>query len=170
MTVDNPSGVPEAAAELIALLADEGVTHFFINPGTDSAPIQEALAAARAAGTPSVAAKMIVQAQTRISRLRRSDTADIEHSSTLHAKGPAATWRPGSRVDCKLVNELQRSQVRHESGQSVEPPKRREKLCAPAPQESEIAFRGRRTSKRQIRFVIRRGFSTRSASVNWSPL
>lgn len=60
MTVDNPSGVPEAAAELIALLADEGVTHFFINPGTDSAPIQEALAAARAAGTPSPRAVLCV--------------------------------------------------------------------------------------------------------------
>ncbi|WP_415823134.1 hypothetical protein, partial [Mycobacterium senriense] len=42
MTVDNPFDVPEAAADLIALLADEGVAHFFINPGTDSAPIQEA--------------------------------------------------------------------------------------------------------------------------------
>ncbi len=31
MTVDNPTGVPEAAAELIVLLADEGVAHFFIN-------------------------------------------------------------------------------------------------------------------------------------------
>ncbi|MBV8789056.1 MAG: thiamine pyrophosphate-requiring protein, partial [Mycobacterium sp.] len=60
MTVDNPSDPPEAAAELIALLADEGVAHFFINPGTDSAPIQEALAAARAAGTPSPRAVLCV--------------------------------------------------------------------------------------------------------------
>jgi acetolactate synthase I/II/III large subunit len=42
----------EAAADLVALLADEGVFHLFINPGTDTAPVQEALAAARAAGTP----------------------------------------------------------------------------------------------------------------------
>jgi acetolactate synthase-1/2/3 large subunit len=42
----------EAAADLVALLADEGVSHLFINPGTDTAPVQEALAAARAAGTP----------------------------------------------------------------------------------------------------------------------
>lgn len=47
------TGESEAAADLIALLADEGVSHFFINPGTDSAPLQEALAAARAAGSPS---------------------------------------------------------------------------------------------------------------------
>jgi acetolactate synthase I/II/III large subunit len=33
--------VPEAAANLVALLADEGVSHLFINPGTDSAPLQE---------------------------------------------------------------------------------------------------------------------------------
>lgn len=60
MTVENLFDVPEAAADLIALLADEGVTHFFINPGTDSAPIQEALAAARAAGTPSPQAVLCV--------------------------------------------------------------------------------------------------------------
>ena len=40
----------EAAAALVALLADEGVEHLFINPGTDTAPVQEALAAARASG------------------------------------------------------------------------------------------------------------------------
>jgi len=49
--VENTFDTPEAAADLIALLADEGVSHFFINPGTDSAPLQEALAAARATGT-----------------------------------------------------------------------------------------------------------------------
>ena len=43
---------PPAASELVATLADEGVTHLFINPGTDTAPVQEALAAARVAGTP----------------------------------------------------------------------------------------------------------------------
>lgn len=42
----------DAAAELVATLADEGVEHLFINPGTDTAPIQEALAAARVRGTP----------------------------------------------------------------------------------------------------------------------
>jgi len=42
----------EAAAELVEILADEGVGHLFMNPGTDTAPIQEALAAARSAGTP----------------------------------------------------------------------------------------------------------------------
>ena len=42
----------EAAAELVALLADEGVQHLFINPGTDTAPVQEALSAARSAGGP----------------------------------------------------------------------------------------------------------------------
>lgn len=60
MTVENLFDVPEAATDLIALLADEGVTHFFINPGTDSAPIQEALAAVRAAGTPSPQAVLCV--------------------------------------------------------------------------------------------------------------
>ena len=43
----------DAAAELVATLADEGVQHLFINPGTDTAPVQEALAAARTAGSPS---------------------------------------------------------------------------------------------------------------------
>ena len=42
----------EAAAQLVEILADEGVTHLFMNPGTDTAPIQEALAGARAAGIP----------------------------------------------------------------------------------------------------------------------
>jgi acetolactate synthase-1/2/3 large subunit len=42
----------DAAAELVATLADEGVQHLFINPGTDTAPVQEALAAARASGAP----------------------------------------------------------------------------------------------------------------------
>jgi acetolactate synthase-1/2/3 large subunit len=42
----------EAAVDLVALLADEGVSHLFFNPGTDTAPVQEALAAARAAGRP----------------------------------------------------------------------------------------------------------------------
>ncbi|HKA09333.1 MAG TPA: thiamine pyrophosphate-requiring protein [Candidatus Dormibacteraeota bacterium] len=41
----------EAAADLVALLSDEGVSHLFINPGTDTAPVQEALAAARSAKT-----------------------------------------------------------------------------------------------------------------------
>ncbi|BBX66183.1 benzoylformate decarboxylase [Mycobacterium saskatchewanense] len=56
MTVEGP----EAAADLIALLADEGVSHLFINPGTDSAPLQEALAAARAAGTPAPRAVLCI--------------------------------------------------------------------------------------------------------------
>jgi acetolactate synthase I/II/III large subunit len=43
----------DAAAELIRTLADEGVQHLFINPGTDTAPVQEALAAARKRQTPS---------------------------------------------------------------------------------------------------------------------
>jgi len=43
----------DAAAELTATLADEGVQHLFINPGTDTAPVQEALAAARKDGAPS---------------------------------------------------------------------------------------------------------------------
>ncbi|HZV48211.1 MAG TPA: thiamine pyrophosphate-requiring protein [Candidatus Dormibacteraeota bacterium] len=42
----------DAARRLIELLADEGVTHLFMNPGTDTAPVQEALAAARAGGGP----------------------------------------------------------------------------------------------------------------------
>jgi acetolactate synthase-1/2/3 large subunit len=43
----------DGAAEFVATLADEGVQHLFINPGTDTAPVQEALAAARKEGTPS---------------------------------------------------------------------------------------------------------------------
>jgi acetolactate synthase I/II/III large subunit len=60
MTVANAHDVPEAAADMVALLAEEGVSHFFINPGTDSAPLQEALAAARAAGTPTPKAVLCV--------------------------------------------------------------------------------------------------------------
>lgn len=41
-----------AADDLVAALAAEGVSHLFINPGTDTAPVQEALAKARAEGTP----------------------------------------------------------------------------------------------------------------------
>jgi acetolactate synthase-1/2/3 large subunit len=44
--------LPDAAAELVGTLADEGVEYLFINPGTDTAPVQEALAAARANGAP----------------------------------------------------------------------------------------------------------------------
>ena len=47
-----PNLISDAAAELIWLLADEGVQHLFFNPGTDTAPIQEALAVARAEGSP----------------------------------------------------------------------------------------------------------------------
>jgi acetolactate synthase-1/2/3 large subunit len=43
----------DGAAEFVATLADEDVRHLFINPGTDTAPVQEALAAARKEGTPS---------------------------------------------------------------------------------------------------------------------
>jgi acetolactate synthase-1/2/3 large subunit len=50
--VTDSAQVPEAAAQLVALLADEGVRHLFINPGTDTAPVQEAMAAARASGSP----------------------------------------------------------------------------------------------------------------------
>ncbi|MQA86241.1 MAG: thiamine pyrophosphate-requiring protein [Streptosporangiales bacterium] len=50
---NQPAAVfPSAASELVHALADEGVQHLFINPGTDTAPVQEALAAARRDGTP----------------------------------------------------------------------------------------------------------------------
>src|SRR5207237_2762781 len=42
----------DAAGELVWTLADEGVHCVFFNPGTDTAPVQEALARARSAGTP----------------------------------------------------------------------------------------------------------------------
>ncbi|MGH3328782.1 MAG: thiamine pyrophosphate-requiring protein [Streptomycetales bacterium] len=42
---------PDAASELVGTLADEGVECLFINPGTDTAPVQEAMASARAKGT-----------------------------------------------------------------------------------------------------------------------
>ncbi|HZC39312.1 MAG TPA: thiamine pyrophosphate-requiring protein [Streptosporangiaceae bacterium] len=42
----------DAAAELVATLADEGAGHIFINPGTDTAPVQEALAGARKNASP----------------------------------------------------------------------------------------------------------------------
>src|ERR687895_2829914 len=46
------TALPDAASELVGTLADEGVEYLFINPGTDTAPVQEALAAARANGAP----------------------------------------------------------------------------------------------------------------------
>src|SRR5918999_3348330 len=46
------TALPDAAGELVGTLADEGVEYLFINPGTDTAPVQEALAAARANGAP----------------------------------------------------------------------------------------------------------------------
>jgi acetolactate synthase-1/2/3 large subunit len=52
MTEQVAAAGTQAAAELTETLADEGVQHLFINPGTDTAPVQEALAAARTAGTP----------------------------------------------------------------------------------------------------------------------
>ncbi|MBV9319377.1 MAG: thiamine pyrophosphate-requiring protein, partial [Mycobacterium sp.] len=67
MTVANAEDVPEAAANLVALLADEGVSHLFINPGTDSAPLQEALAAARADGTPTPKAVLCVHESVALS-------------------------------------------------------------------------------------------------------
>lgn len=50
--VDVQGAPREAAQELVAILADEGVRHLFFNPGTDTAPIQEALADAREHGLP----------------------------------------------------------------------------------------------------------------------
>lgn len=41
-----------AAEELVGILAGEGVDHLFFNPGTDTAPVQEALALARECGRP----------------------------------------------------------------------------------------------------------------------
>lgn len=49
---DMPAAFGDAAAELVGTLADEGVQHLFINPGTDTAPVQEALAWARKSGSP----------------------------------------------------------------------------------------------------------------------
>jgi acetolactate synthase-1/2/3 large subunit len=46
------SAFGDAAAELVATLADEGAGHIFINPGTDTAPVQEALAGARKNASP----------------------------------------------------------------------------------------------------------------------
>lgn len=49
----SPSGtIANAAEDLVSVLADEGVERMFINPGTDTAPVQEALAAARSSGAP----------------------------------------------------------------------------------------------------------------------
>ena len=42
--------VETAADQLLSVLVDEGITHLFLNPGTDTAPIQEAFAARRAQG------------------------------------------------------------------------------------------------------------------------
>jgi acetolactate synthase I/II/III large subunit len=41
-----------AAAELVAILYDEGVSHLFVNPGMHTAPLRQALAEAGAAGLP----------------------------------------------------------------------------------------------------------------------
>ncbi|MGH3341458.1 MAG: thiamine pyrophosphate-requiring protein [Carbonactinosporaceae bacterium] len=52
LSAERGVAVANAASELVAILADEGVQHLFINPGTDTAPVQEAMAVARASGTP----------------------------------------------------------------------------------------------------------------------
>ena len=41
-----------AAAELVAVMYDEGVSHLFVNPGMHTAPLRQALAEAGAAGLP----------------------------------------------------------------------------------------------------------------------
>src|SRR5215471_12137787 len=41
-----------ATADLVAILYDEGVSHLFVNPGMQTAPLREALAEAEAAGVP----------------------------------------------------------------------------------------------------------------------
>src|SRR6266540_3233078 len=40
------------AAELVAILYDEGISHVFVNPGMHTAPLRQALADADAAGVP----------------------------------------------------------------------------------------------------------------------
>lgn len=57
----------DAAAELVWTLADEGVQHIFFNPGTDTAPIQEALARARAEGTPHPRSILCIHEQVALS-------------------------------------------------------------------------------------------------------
>src|SRR5215467_8998306 len=41
-----------ATADLVAILYDEGVSHLFVNPGMQTAPLRDALAEAEAAGVP----------------------------------------------------------------------------------------------------------------------
>src|SRR5690348_4299132 len=41
-----------AAAELVAILYDEGVSHLFVNPGMHTAPLRQALAEAERSGMP----------------------------------------------------------------------------------------------------------------------
>src|SRR5437660_3830658 len=47
---DDMSMKGTAAAELVTILFDEGISHLFLNPGMNSAPLREALADAQAAG------------------------------------------------------------------------------------------------------------------------
>jgi acetolactate synthase-1/2/3 large subunit len=60
-------GFADAAAELVWTLADEGVTHVFFNPGTDTAPVQEALARARSDGTPHPRSVLCIHEQVALS-------------------------------------------------------------------------------------------------------
>jgi acetolactate synthase I/II/III large subunit len=65
-------GTPEgafadAAGELVWTLADEGVQYIFINPGTDTAPVQEALARARSEGTPHPSSVLCIHEQVALS-------------------------------------------------------------------------------------------------------
>src|SRR5215831_850354 len=50
----NPGGseMRTAAAELVTMLQDEGISHLFVNPGMHAAPLREALTEAEAAGLP----------------------------------------------------------------------------------------------------------------------
>lgn len=49
---DRESKQRSAAADLVAVLFDEGVSHLFLNPGMQVAPLREALSEAQAAGLP----------------------------------------------------------------------------------------------------------------------
>jgi acetolactate synthase I/II/III large subunit len=70
-----------AAAELVAILYDEGVSHLFVNPGMHTAPMREALAEATAAGMPHPQPVLCVHEHVALS---------AAHGHHLAAAGPQA--------------------------------------------------------------------------------
>ncbi|MGH7910434.1 MAG: thiamine pyrophosphate-binding protein, partial [Candidatus Dormibacteraceae bacterium] len=92
-----------AAEELVRILADEGVRHLFFNPGTDTAPIQEALALARERGLPHPQTVLCTHEQVALS------AALGNHFVTGHAQALAVHVDAGTLNVGAALHNVQRN-------------------------------------------------------------